>query len=316
MFLTLEAPSVQKAWISALQRVFFDGDIIESQYDTGDDFPTRDVTSAIHVTDPLSDPCTMKNGKSLLVNGEVIYCHPGDLYCIEAIKSGYLSEVMTGEMDHYIWENLASYPYTYHDRLFKYRPVNVEDIKHIITEDKEQFLEPSSEAESIGYTFKRSNGFDTIQFELPPVDQIAAAIKQLKKASYTRRAEAITWRPLADNDRDDPPCLQRLWFRVFDGKLRMNAHWRSRDLFGAWEANVNGMLQIGKYVAEQIGVEFGEYFDFCDSLHIYGKKKKVYKELIPLFERVSKNEGLSSTAYDDRLKNWVEDAAKAGLNED
>jgi thymidylate synthase len=66
----------------------------------------------------------------------------------------------------------------------------------------------------------------------------------------------------------------------------MNTHWRSRDLFGAWEANINGMFQIAGHVAQALDVPFGEYFDFCDSLHVYGRKKLIFKEVVPLLERV------------------------------
>ena len=60
MFLTIDTTSVAKAWAMALQRVFFEGDVIKSEYDAGNDFPTRDSTSAIHVSAPLCD-----NGRQL-----------------------------------------------------------------------------------------------------------------------------------------------------------------------------------------------------------------------------------------------------------
>ena len=289
MFLTIEAASVAKSWIEAIQRVFFDGDIIKTQYDSDDDFPSRDCTSAIHVLEPLSEPVAFAK-KVHLINGSPVYCHPSDVYCIESIKSGYLDEVMSGKKDNLIGKG-KSYPYTYHDRLFNYKPVNFEDLKNWKTS---------------------SDKILKIVDSFCGVNQVAEAIAQLKKSSYTRRAQSVTWRPLADNDRDDSPCLQRIWFRIFDGKLRMNAHWRSRDLFGAWEANVNGMIQIGQLVAKEAGVVLGDYFDFCDSLHIYGKKKKLYKELIPLLERVKRREGLLKKEYEAMLETWIEDAKKYG----
>jgi hypothetical protein len=36
MFLTLNAPSVAKAWAMALRRVFFEGDEIKADYDSGE----------------------------------------------------------------------------------------------------------------------------------------------------------------------------------------------------------------------------------------------------------------------------------------
>jgi thymidylate synthase len=60
----------------------------------------------------------------------------------------------------------------------------------------------------------------------------------------------------------------------------MQTTWRSRDLFRAWEANVNGMIRIQKYVADQLGVEMGHYLDFCNSLHIYGNTILEVKDML------------------------------------
>ncbi len=284
MFLTIDAPSVAKAWAMALQRVFFEGDVIKSEYDSGNDFPTRDSTSAIHVSAPFSDPFAIR-GKVVKVAGETIFCHAGDVYCLEAIKGGYLTEVMAGDRDKNIWESETSYPYTYHDRLFSYKATNTEDELYLKGVSKDMLKSLS---------------------ELPGIDQIALAIKKLKEAPHSRRAQAITWRPMSDPDRDDPPCLQRMWFRVHEGKLRMNTHWRSRDLFGAWEANINGMLLIAKRIADALKVEVGDYTDFCDSLHVYGRRKLVFKEVIPLIERIRVKEGLLKPEYNQQLDQWLE----------
>lgn len=304
MFLTLDEESVADAWIKAMQIVFFEGDEIKSQYDEGDDFPTRDCTSAIHVKNPESNPLVLGK-KPVIINGNQIFCHAADSYCVESLKSGYIEEVMDGKKDHVIWEGSKSYPYTYHDRLFNYLPVNTEDLPYIIVENKEKYLARKDQGISIGMTFLFKDGNTNPMFGTLPVDQISEIVKQLDKAPYSRRAQAITWRPLSDNKRDDPPCLQRIWFRIFDGKLRMNTHWRSRDLFGAWGANVNGMIRIGKIVAKETGSTFDEYYDFCDSLHIYGKRKKVYSELVPMFDRIRNKEGLLKPEYSDKLDKLI-----------
>jgi thymidylate synthase len=75
--------------------------------------------------------------------------------------------------------------------------------------------------------------------------------------------------------------------RVKDDKLLMQTTWRSRDLFRAWEANVNGMIQIQKYIADKLGVDMGHYLDFSNSLHIYGN---TISEVNDMFSRM-KNRG-------------------------
>ncbi|MHA1196668.1 MAG: thymidylate synthase, partial [Promethearchaeota archaeon] len=110
---------------------------------------------------------------------------------------------------------------------------------------------------------------------------------KLKKKPYSRRAQAITWRPLVDPFHSDPPCLQRIYMRIVNGKLTMQTTWRSRDLFRAWEANVNGMIRIQKKVAEELGVEIGNYVDFCNSLHIYGSTIPEVKDMLNRMKRIT-----------------------------
>jgi len=114
----------------------------------------------------------------------------------------------------------------------------------------------------------------------PNINQIEYIIQKLKSKPYSRRAQASTWRPLVDPFHVDPPCLQRIYMRIKEGKLLMQTTWRSRDLFRAWEANVNGMIRIQKYVADELGVEMGHYLDFSNSLHIYGNTIKEVKDML------------------------------------
>jgi len=114
----------------------------------------------------------------------------------------------------------------------------------------------------------------------PRINQMDYIVQKLKESPYSRRAQAITWRPLVDPYHADPPCLQRIFMRIKDGKLIMQTTWRSRDLFRAWEANVNGMIRIQKNIADKLGVEMGHYLDFSNSLHIYGSTISEVKDIL------------------------------------
>ena len=102
------------------------------------------------------------------------------------------------------------------------------------------------------------------------VDQIAAAVEKLRAAPHTRRAQAVTWQVWNDMNIDDPACLQRLWFRVADGRLHMNIHIRSNDAFKAAFMNMYAFTELQRDVAAAVGVEPGEYMHIADSFHIYG----------------------------------------------
>lgn len=101
-------------------------------------------------------------------------------------------------------------------------------------------------------------------------DQIQGAIDKLKKAPHTRRAQAVTWQVWNDMRIDDPACLQRMWFRISEGKLHMNIHMRSNDAFKAAFMNMYAFTELQKMMADAIGVQPGEYMHIADSFHIYG----------------------------------------------
>jgi thymidylate synthase (methanogen type) len=248
-------------------------------------------------------------------NSFEVYGCMADTYLIGSIQSGYIEEIMEGASDHYLWESETSFPYSYHDRIFKYTPYSLEDTIHVnydlefvdnnfvskhkklLKAGKVQISDDSiiwKLKHLVDFNLKKKLsdqvGIQKIPIEVidfPKIDQIEYIIRKLKEKPHSRRAQAITWRPLVDPFHIDPPCLQRIYMRVKDDKLIMQTTWRSRDLFRAWEANVNGMIRIQKYVADQLGLEMGHYLDFSNSLHIYGN---TISEVKDMFTRM-KNRG-------------------------
>ena len=225
-----------------------------------------------------------------------------------SIQSGYIEEVLEGVNDHYLRESSHSFPYSYHDRIYNYSAFSLEDsvkknysvdlvdnekvkghkkleqAKKVISSGDKHLWKLSHNKEiDLSQNINEQVGINNINLsllELPRINQIEYIIKKLKESPNTRRAQAITWRPYVDPYSEDPPCLQRLYFRIKDEKLILQTCWRSRDLFKAWEPNVNGMIRMQKFIADELGIETGEYVDFCNSLHIYGKDIKEVKELL------------------------------------
>jgi thymidylate synthase len=110
-------------------------------------------------------------------------------------------------------------------------------------------------------------------FNYPPkgIDQVGYIIEKLSKVWFSRRAQAITWVPERDMWVDSPPCLQRAWCTIRDGKLIMHTSWRSRDIFRAMHMNMLAMTELQRMVADKLRVEVGAYVDFSNSAHIYEK---------------------------------------------
>jgi len=175
----------------------------------------------------------------------------------------YRQEVCLGIHNHWIDPAAGKWTYTYHERLFAYAPTD--DLKH-----------------------------RNLDRPFQPVNQIDYVVQKLAQTPYSRRAQAITWMPNCDPATNDPPCLQRLWFRLLDDQhgnptLNMNSHWRSRDLYKAWFMNVYALTDLQRLVAERLAerlgrpVRLGRYVDITDSLHIYGA---YFRDAAPELEKM------------------------------
>ena len=130
-------------------------------------------------------------------------------------------------------------------------------------------------------------------------------VSRLREAGHTRRALATTWFPihvlheakiggliLGDNQRQYPPCLQRIWCRVVDERLEMHSHWRSRDIWKAMPLNMLALTDLQKEIAAHLGVEVGPYMDTSDSLHLY---ERDVREARSALEKLGTRGGLVQT---------------------
>jgi thymidylate synthase len=136
------------------------------------------------------------------------------------------------------------------------------------------------------------------------IDQLAAAVAKLRQAPHTRRAQAITWDVARDAGSDEPPCLQRLWFRVVPeeggdgpGRLHMNVHIRSNDAFKAAFMNMYAFTELQAAVADEVGVPPGEYVHMADSFHIYGSYFDEFEGFLTSIESRAQAERVYTTDF-------------------
>jgi thymidylate synthase len=238
--LFVSGENLPEAWEKAVLAVYDNGVEVKTEYDKPSDPPSLDATVMVEVRRPLSEPRVHKN-------------FPGGPTDLEV----YRQEVVDGIHDHWISAKEGKWTYTYHQRLFAYKPIL-------------DVMDPGAGP------------------QFPEVDQIGYVIRKLAEVPYSRRAQAITWIPQCDPPTDDPPCLQRVWARMLpagDGyTLNLNTHWRSRDLYKAWFMNVFAvtdlMGRMAVELSERMGVpvECGRYVDVVDSLHIYGSYRDEHLE--------------------------------------
>jgi len=140
------------------------------------------------------------------------------------------------------------------------------------------------------YTYhERLTAYDTPG--VSPVDQLQGVVDALVAAPHTRRAQAVTWKAWMDPGVIDPPCLQRLWFRIFDDTLVLAAHMRSNDAFKAAFMNMYAFTDLQREVAERVSeglgraIRVGPYVHCADSFHIYGSYFQEFEGFLKSLEQ-------------------------------
>ena len=101
------------------------------------------------------------------------------------------------------------------------------------------------------------------------VDQIAYIVRKLKQSQNSRRAIAITWNPVIDENLDDCPCLQLVQCILRNNRLHMKVIFRSNDMLTAAGANMYALVRLQKFIADKLGVQCGTYTHISLVPHIY-----------------------------------------------
>ena len=104
------------------------------------------------------------------------------------------------------------------------------------------------------------------------VDQIRYIVEKLKSSSVSRRAVAVTWNPATDEAMNDCPCLQLVQCIIREGKLQMKVIFRSNDMLSAAGANMFALVNLQKFIADQLGIPCGTYTHISLVPHIYYKR--------------------------------------------
>jgi thymidylate synthase (methanogen type) len=171
--------------------------------------------------------------------------------------SKFKSKSIAEYCDKFLTVENTGHSYTYPNRLFDY-PGHEAGIDH--NGDFYEFLIGDGD----------NHGFD----------QIKQIYENLKESPITRRCMAHTWVPRTDIFMEHCPCLQDIQFSILDGKLRLNAHFRSNDMLDASLSNNNGLHALQKIMAEALEVECGYLEVYSGFPHIYEQRmddaNKVY----------------------------------------
>lgn len=171
----------------------------------------------------------------------------------------YCQEIVYGILDFEV--DKGNWHYTYHDRMARY-PVD------------NQTKFPNE----------------------PYKNQIQFIIDELIRNPYSRRAVIDIRDNSDDMYSDDPACLQHIQFFIRDNKLHMKVLFRSNDACKATFMNAFGLIELQKYVANQLNIEVGTYTHRANSFHCY---EKDFNLLINYIKRINEE-----NVYYDYEDDW------------
>lgn len=239
--LIVHAETLAEAWEKAVNAVMERG---HDRFIQAPDYLTheKDAPVFIVVTDPLKEPRI--HPKAPIQEGQ---------------EKEYAKHLIYG-IGNDTTEN--SFDYTYHSRLRCYPDCEVRaDWPNIVRErDIEETIQ------------KFCNGKCIVK----PMDQVQIAIDTLKKDPTRRSIVMMTWIPSRDSIKFGPkrektgsPCVVYIQPQIIDKKLHLFVVMKTNDLFNAFPLNAYGLVELQKYMAEQIGVGVGTYTHFSVSMNIY-----------------------------------------------
>jgi thymidylate synthase len=118
------------------------------------------------------------------------------------------------------------------------------------------------------------------------IDQIAQVLETLRSDPDSRRMIVSAWNVSALPDMALAPCHALFQFYVNDGKLSCQLYQRSADLFLGVPFNIASYALLTRMVAQQVGLEPGDFIWVGGDCHIYTNhlpqvREQLSREVLP-----------------------------------
>jgi thymidylate synthase len=128
------------------------------------------------------------------------------------------------------------------------------------------------------------------EWEVREVDQIKYVIDEIKRNPNSRRLVVSAWEPGNATTSKLPPCHYSFVFNVNSGKLNCHLTQRSGDLALGIPFNLAAYSLLTQVIAQQVGLELGEFAHTIVDAHIYigekGTENEKYDHLEGLKEQL------------------------------
>ncbi|WP_249404162.1 thymidylate synthase [Microbacterium sp. CFBP 8794] len=110
------------------------------------------------------------------------------------------------------------------------------------------------------------------------IDQIAQVVEQIRRDPDSRRLIVSAWNPADIPDMALAPCHALFQFSVADGKLSCQLYQRSADMFLGVPFNIASYALLTLMVAQQTGLEPGEFIWTGGDCHVYDNHRAQVQE--------------------------------------
>ncbi|MFF5626296.1 thymidylate synthase [Microbacterium sp. LWH10-1.2] len=110
------------------------------------------------------------------------------------------------------------------------------------------------------------------------IDQLSEVIEQIRATPDSRRLIVSAWNPADIPDMALAPCHALFQFYVADGKLSCQLYQRSADLFLGVPFNIASYALLTLMVAQQVGLEPGDFVWTGGDCHIYDNHVEQVRE--------------------------------------
>ena len=118
------------------------------------------------------------------------------------------------------------------------------------------------------------------------IDQLSAVLDTLRTDPDSRRMVVSAWNVAALPEMALAPCHALFQFHVADGKLSCQLYQRSADLFLGVPFNIASYALLTRMVAQQVGLEPGDFIWVGGDCHIYRNhlpqvREQLSREVLP-----------------------------------
>jgi thymidylate synthase len=137
------------------------------------------------------------------------------------------------------------------------------------------------------------------------IDQIAQVLDTLRADPDSRRMIVSAWNVAALPEMALAPCHALFQFAVHDGKLSCQLYQRSADLFLGVPFNIASYALLTRMVAQQVGLEPGDFIWVGGDCHIYTNhlpqvREQLSREVLPFPQlEIDPAPSLFEQAYED-----------------